>query len=273
MPSCTKSGIILASTDELSISKTLDCGQCFRWSRDENGAYTGVAGGRVLRLWEENDSVFCDAPENDLPFWRDYFDLDTDYISAGAKFTQSDYLKTCAEFGSGIHILRQDFWEALCSFIVSQCNNIPRIKKIISTLCGHFGENLGEGFYSFPEASKIAALDESDLAPLRCGYRAAYILNAARAVSEGSLCPSMFAELSPEEALNELKKIHGIGNKVASCVLLFGLHRMDAFPIDVWMKRALKEHFPRDFDPKVLGEFAGLAQQYIFFYARSSDGK
>lgn len=263
----------LCSADKLSIVKTFECGQCFRWNADERGVYTGVAMGRVLRVWEESGSVYCDAEDADAELWRLYFDLDADYASACALFTEPEYLRRCAEFGRGIRILRQEPWETLCSFIISQCNNIPRIKQIVETLCRLFGEALGGGYYAFPASESLAPLTEDDLAPLRAGYRAAYILAAARAVSSGSLDLEALRGLDAEAATAALMSINGVGKKVACCTTLYGLHVTDSFPIDVWMRRALKNHFPADFDPAALGSFSGLAQQYIFYYARSQGEK
>lgn len=263
----------LAGSGELNIEKTFECGQCFRWNRSERGGYLGVASGRLLHIWESGGNVLCSAAPEELSFWEYYFDLSADYASATARFTSPEYLKTCAAFGAGIRILRQEPWEALCSFIISQCNNIPRIKQIVETLCRLFGTELGEGLFSFPTADVVASLTLEQLSPLRSGYRAQYILNAARAVSEGTLDINALHGLSPERILYKVTRIHGVGEKVANCFMLYGLHIMDRFPIDVWMKRALAEHFPPDFDPGSLGEFAGLAQQYIFYYARSAENK
>lgn len=273
MQKILQSEYVLASARELQLKKTFECGQCFRWNADENGVYFGVANGKALKIWQENDLIICDASSEDIIFWRDYFDLDADYEESSLRFTEPEYLQICADFGKGIRILRQEPWEALCSFIISQCNNIPRIKKIISALCSGFGEPLPYGLYSFPAPEKLAVLSENDLAPLKSGYRAAYILNAARAICDGSLDLDLLISMPSEEAFAEIKKIHGIGDKVANCFMLYGLHRMDRFPIDVWMKRALERHFPKNFDPATLGAFAGLAQQYIFYYARTNENK
>ncbi|MEG1316366.1 MAG: DNA glycosylase [Oscillospiraceae bacterium] len=273
MKTLQSAGCVLSSTQELNLSKTFECGQCFRWNVNKSGIYTGIAYGHSLKIWEENGLIICDAPDCDLPFWRDYFDLDTNYAAATADFTQYDYLQSCAKYGEGIHILKQEPWEALCSFIISQCNNIPRIKKIVECLCTNFGELQPSGLFSFPSAESLAVLSERDLAPLHSGYRAAYIINAARAVAEKSLDFNLLYSMDAPAAIAELSKIHGVGKKVASCTVLFGLHKMDSFPIDVWIKRALDKHFPPDFDPKALGSYAGLAQQYIFFYARSNESK
>lgn len=261
----------LCAEDELDIVKTFECGQCFRWNRDEKGVYTGVALGYPARVWAEEGSVYIRsaAPEE---LWRDYFDLERDY-AAVSRFQGGEYLDECIRYGMGIRILRQDPWEALCSFIISQCNNITRIKGIVERLCALYGEELsfeGERFFAFPTAEKLALLEEVDLAPLRSGYRAAYIISAARAVSMGELRLEELIDCDGAAAKKALLSLNGVGDKVANCVVLFGLRHMEAFPIDVWIKRALKEHFPPDFDPKTLGEYAGLAQQYIFYYARSN---
>lgn len=260
----------LASAEEMDLAKTFECGQCFRWNADENGVYTGVAFGHAARIWRECDGIFIrsDAP---ISLWRDYFDLGRDYGAISRGFSGGAYLAECIEYGQGIRILRQEPWEALCSFIISQCNNIKRIKGIVERLCREYGDEIefeGESFYSFPNAARLAALDEADLAPLRCGYRAAYIIAAARSVADGALELDALITANYAEAKARLLALPGVGEKVANCVVLFGLRHMEAFPIDVWIRRALREHFPPDFDPASLGEYAGLAQQYIFYYAR-----
>lgn len=265
----------LASADELDLVKTFECGQCFRWNADEGGVYTGVVRGYAARVWTEGEDIFIRsaAPE---ALWREYFDLGRDYAAISRSFSGGEYLENCVRFGQGIRILRQEPWEALCSFIISQCNNIKRIKGIVERLCEAFGEVTeldGEKFYTFPNAARLAECTESQLAPLRCGYRAAYILTAARAVASGELKPDELIDADYKEAKRALLALNGVGEKVANCVVLFGLYHMEAFPIDVWIRRALREHFPPDFDPACLGEYAGLAQQYIFYYARENEKK
>ncbi|MGI5976342.1 MAG: DNA-3-methyladenine glycosylase family protein [Candidatus Limivicinus sp.] len=268
-------GLLLAQASELDIVKTFECGQCFRWNPDEEGVYSGVVRGHGAEIREEDGGVYIrsDAPPG---LWRDYFDLDRDYCEISRGFRGSEYLENCVKYGMGIRILRQEPWEVLCSFIISQCNNIKRIKGIVERLCRSYGEEFefdGRQLFSFPSPERLAGLSESDLAVLRCGYRAEYILTAARAVSEGSLDLDSLIHTDYLSAKNELLKLRGIGEKVANCVVLFGLRHMEAFPIDVWIRRALKEHFPPDFDPDSLGEYAGLAQQYIFYYARSGENQ
>ena len=263
----------LCPEGELSPYKTFECGQCFRWNADENGGYVGVASGRAARVFTRDGMAVIECDEADIGFWRDYLDMDTDYVKARESVMLGEYLTECAEYGRGIRILRQDKWEALCSFIISQCNNIPRIKSIVEKLCAMFGEAMETPWgvkYSFPTASRVALLEEPELAPLRSGYRAAYIINAARAVASGDIDLEYAASLDGNEARKYLKSLNGVGDKVANCAVLFGLHRMDAFPVDVWIKRALKENLPAGFDPATLGDYAGLAQQYMFFHARET---
>ena len=259
----------LCSGAELDLRKTFECGQCFRWREVSPGRWFGVASGRAAELYEQAGEVYISCGEEDLGFWRGYFDLDRDY---GALKLTSPYLRDCAEFGAGIRILRQDAWEALCSFIISQCNNIRRITSIVERLCAQFGReavNVNGVYRIFPEPEILAALEPEDLAELRCGYRAPYIISAARAVDGGALDLERLSTLSHSKVLHELIELPGVGPKVANCVILYGLGNMSGFPVDVWMRRALKEHFPTDFDPASLGELAGLAQQYMFYYERS----
>ena len=146
-------------------------------------------------------------------------------------------------------------------------NNIPRIKGIVSRLCENFGEQIEEGAYTFPSASTIAKLDVESLAPLRSGFRAGYILDAAKKVSSGEVDLEQVRKMPIEQARKELTRIRGVGPKVAECTLLYGLHRMDAFPIDVWMKRAMATLFS-GLECREFGRYAGVAQQYIFHYSR-----
>lgn len=263
----------LCGVQELNPQRTFDCGQCFRWNADAEGKYRGVASGKAAVVWAEAGRTYIECAAGDIYFWRDYLDMETDYAEARRSIEVCDYLRECAAYGEGIRILRQDKWEALCSFIISQCNNIPRIKGIVEKLCSLYGEPVeapwGEA-RAFPTAERVADLSEEALAPLRSGYRAPYILAAARAVADGDIDLDATALLPCGEARAELKKLNGVGDKVANCVVLFGLHQLDAFPVDVWIKRALASNMPKGFDPSSLGKYAGLAQQYMFFHARET---
>lgn len=247
-----------------------DCGQCFRFTPDERGVWSGVAFGRELSVERRGDEVSIRTDEETFEsVWRRYFDLERDYAAARERISRDDFTREAAAFGAGIRILGQDFWEALCSFIISQCNNITRIRGIVERLCELFGDELPGGRHAFPSAERIASLEPDDLAPLRSGYRAPYIIAAARDVAEGRITAEELLPMTTEQAIKRLCELEGVGRKVASCVLLFGAGKRDAFPVDVWMKRALAEHYPPDFDPvSAFGEDAGLAQQYIFHYTR-----
>jgi N-glycosylase/DNA lyase len=264
----------ISGVSDFDLIRIFECGQCFRWDADETGAYTGVAMGRVAKLHSSGGNVYISGAFTDFEnIWRGYFDLDRDYAAIRQRLCVDSFMQKASDFGAGIRILRQDRWEALCSFIISQCNNIPRIKKIISALCALFGDRIefcGKEYYTFPSAATLAALEPGDLAPIRCGYRAEYMIGAAKAVASGDLDLEALSRGTPEGARETLKKLRGVGNKVADCAVLFGLHMLDAFPVDVWMRRALAQNFRSGFDPGVFSPFAGVAQQYIFYYTRES---
>jgi len=266
--------IELAGVSDFDLVKTFECGQCFRWDADDNGAYVGIAHERVVRLRQSGDSVFISGSIDDFEsVWRGYFDFDRDYAEIRQMLCIDDFMRRATAFGEGIRLLRQDKWEALCSFIISQNNNIPRIKTIIERLCREFGDVIefeGGLYYSFPSAVKLASLDIEQLTPLRSGYRAEYIIRSAKMIADGVIDLEAISKSTPDAARLALKKLHGVGDKVADCVMLFGLHMLDAFPLDVWMKRAVAQHYGPNFDPKIFNPYAGIAQQYIFYYMRCS---
>ena len=249
-------------------AETLDCGQAFRWE-EKDGLWQGIAMGRKLSLAKEGESLrlYCTQEEFDS-IWKHYFDLDTDYNKIKERISAIDpVLKEAVSYAPGIRILRQDPWEAICSFIISQNNNIPRIKGIIKRFCELFGEEVADGLYSFPTAEAISRLTVEDLAPIRSGFRAKYIIAAAQKIAgDENFIPSVYS-LPIDEARKALQTIKGIGPKVADCALLYGFHRTDCFPVDVWMKRAMEVLLPTH-TPESFGLDAGMAQQYIFHYSR-----
>ncbi len=259
------------------LARTLECGQCFRWERDptdETGVtYTGVAQGLAATVRQADDAITITGSLEDFErIWRGYFDLDRDYGAIERALCVDEYMTCAVAHGAGIRILRQDPWEALVSFILSQCSNIPRIKQNIDALCRSFGAAIpsgGQALYAFPSAEALARLTIEDLAPIRAGYRTPYILSAARAVADGTIDLNALTHAPPDTAIETLKRLDGVGDKVAGCVMLFGLHQLAAFPVDTWIKKALRDNYGKQFDHRVFGEHAGVAQQYIFHYARN----
>lgn len=263
--------VYIKNIKTFNLAQTLDCGQAFRWRETENGIWQGVAFGRLLKLEKTADGtviLYNTAKEDFQNLWRGYFDLERNYDEIISKISTNNVLKTAAEYGYGIRVLNQEPWETLCSFIISQNNNITRIKGIIERLCENFGEDKG-GYFTFPTAETVAALTLNDLAVLRAGFRAKYILDAALKVSSGEIDLSSLSSLPTDDARKELMKIKGVGPKVADCALLFSHRHTSAFPRDVWINRAMDKLFDGNL-PKEAEEFAGIVQQYIFYYARET---
>ena len=252
-----------------SLKDTIDCGQCFRWSIQPDGSYCGIAGGHRLRLRQDGSILtFFDTTGEEFDrIWRKYFDFDTDYPGICRSLCKDAVIRQAYEYTAEIHILRQEPWEGLCSFIISQNNNIPRITGIIDRLCCNFGEQLPGGDYAFPSAERLAVLEPEDLSVLRAGFRVRYILDAARKVADGRIDFGRIASEDLETARQELRQICGVGPKVAECALLFGLYRLEAFPVDVWMKRVLKWFYQTGF-PEEAKPYGGIAQQVLFHYVR-----
>ncbi len=267
---CTKEGVIVSGVEDMSLRDTLCCGQSFRWRETEENVFRGTACFRTVTLYFKDKDLYIEgATKEDFEnFWKDYFDFDLDYVGLRKELSlKHPVLCEAARFAPGIHILRQEPFEALISFIISQNNNIKRIEGIVDRLCENFGERLPSGEFAFPTAERLSVLSVEDLAPLRAGFRNRYIIDAAQKVQRGEVNLDLCRSLPFAEAKKSLMTIVGVGEKVADCVLLYGLHRTEAFPMDVWMKRAMSTLFPQ-VKPEDFGEYAGIAQQYIFHYSR-----
>lgn len=264
-----ENGVRVEGVYDLDLAQTLDCGQSFRWTEYDDGSFSGVAYGKYVTVKLENNTLYIEntTKEDFENIWYDYFDLSLDYGKIRKEISKiHPLLCEAAKYAPGIRILRQEPYEALCTFIISQNNNIKRIKGIVQRLCENFGEKI-DGGYAFPTAEKMSRLSPDDLAPLRAGFRNRYLIDAAKKVASGEVNIEKCRNCDYDEARAELMKITGVGVKVADCTLLFGLHRIEAFPVDVWMKRAMEKLFP-DMKPEDFGEYAGIAQQYIFHYSR-----
>ncbi|MBQ2277853.1 MAG: DNA-3-methyladenine glycosylase 2 family protein [Clostridia bacterium] len=261
-----------------SAAKTFDCGQAFRFDPVNETTFAGTAFGCKIAVEQTVPGtihLYRVSREQFELRWRHYLALDEDYdaidrLLIDAMPTQRDraVMTAAVEAGRGIRILRQDPFETLISFIVSQNNNIPRIKKIIRTLCETYGEN-----GAFPTAEALAEASVDDLYALKTGFRAKYIHDAACRVASGELDLQKILACENYAACDAmLRTVHGVGPKVSACVLLYGFGKTEAFPVDVWIKKSLERHFPDGFDAKRLGKYAGIAQQYLFYYERYING-
>ncbi len=267
--------------EHFDIAKIFDCGQCFRFDPSPLGGFEGVALGKYLRIAEDGDSlVLYGTDESDFEqIWYEFLGLGEDYGAINDEILSNlngDEVMSCAICaGDGIRILHQDCWETLCSFIISQNNNIPRIKKIIDALCRALGEKIcvkDREFYAFPTPQAVLEAGEDFIFSLKTGFRAKYIIAAAEAFASLPT-DDMTLNMSYDEAQQLLTAINGVGPKVSSCVLLFGFGRYEAFPIDVWIKKVLEKYYDGKFDPTRIGRYAGIAQQYLFYYERYDQNK
>lgn len=252
---------------DFDIEQIADSGQCFRMYRVGDETWEIFALDRFLKIQKrEGEHIFyCDQKEFD-DFWSDYFDLQTDYSEIKRRIlaTKDEYMIKAVNFGSGLRILRQNLWEVMVSFIISQQNNIPRIKVCLKKLCEINGER-------FPTPTDFLNFREKDLDSVKLGYRKNYLLKISESISNGSFDLEKLKEMKYPESLKYLKTLHGVGDKVANCIALFGLHQIEAFPIDVWIKRILEVRYHNDFSLERwnLQDIGGIVQQYMFFYERS----
>lgn len=265
-----KNDILVYGVKCLDLDLTLDCGQAFRWVKEADGSYSGVAKGVFLNIREENGVfILKDTSIDDFNnIWCDYFDFNKDYNAICRKLKEDKFISPAIDEYYGIRILNQDSFEALFSFVISQQNNIKRIKGIIERLCERYGEKTSGNLNAFPTAEKLSTLTVEDFESLGTGYRAKYLERLAKSVNAGEIDFEKIKSLPIDEARNKLLDIYGVGVKVANCALLFGFGFYDAFPVDVWMKRVM-EHYP-DGLPKCFDGYRGIAQQYLFHLARNN---
>lgn len=258
-----KNGNIYLRQSDFDLDQTLDCGQAFRWKKISPDAYRGFFVNTPLTISQNGDEfvLFDTSEEVFLKVWAEYFDLYTDYGQLKKRFSHDETLKKACEFAGGIRLLKQDSWEALCSFIISQNNNIPRIKGIISRLCEHYG--------GFPTFEQISRESVESLGFLRAGFRAKYIIDASQKLSSGSIYLDEVKKMPIDEARKVLMTIKGVGAKVSECALLYGMYRTEAFPVDVWIKRVLEKYYPNGL-PDCIKGVEGIAQQFLFHFIRNN---
>lgn len=272
--------IIINNPSHFNVKHTFDCGQCFRFSPYDKG-YAGVAFKKRVYMYEDEGNIVIEnlTPDEFRSGWEDFLDLKRDYGEIKDFLSKDEIMKKAIDYGFGIRILKQEFFECLISFIISQQNNIPRIKKAVEGFAKLFGEEkeyMGEKYYTFPEPYEIKNITEKDLEPLKLGYRNSYIIGAIKDVLEGKLSYEELKGLSYEDAKKRLLSVKGIGNKVADCILLFSLGKFEAFPVDTWIKKAMQtlygvaEKEITDYKNINYGNYSGFAQQYIFYYMREN---
>ena len=282
---------VLKECATFELPHIFDCGQCFRWNKQEDGSYTGVFKGNVINVSKDGtDVVFKGICEGDIKqVVTEYFDLDRDYEAIKTTLSQIDEsVENSIKYGSGIRILNQDLWETIISFIISANNNIPRIKGIIERLARRYGDRLewrGREYFAFPTAEQLKNVQVAEYRKLGLGFRDIRLYETTQMIVSGEVeLAKMHAEPDTMKVREELLKLSGVGPKVADCILLFSdLKRLEVFPIDVWVRRVMNELYIKNEDEakvnkrqieqlakEKFGNLAGIAQQYLFYWKREA---
>ena len=287
---------VLKNPDSFNLEHIFECGQYFRWNKQGDNTYLGVAEKYVIRLEKKNKDIIFKGNKtknskfkNLEEFVEYYFDLNTDYSKYKEKLSKVDnYLDESIKFGEGIRILKQDVWECIISFIISANNNIPRIKKIIERIALNYGEKIefeGNTYYTFPTPEELSKASVEDLRNLGTGFRDKRIYNTTQIIlSNEKYIENLKQMKTTKQMKEELLKLDGVGPKVADCILLFSLQRFDAFPIDVWVRRVMNDLYIHNEDEnkvnkKMIQKLAeekflgipGIAQQYLFYWKREQE--
>jgi N-glycosylase/DNA lyase len=280
-------GIIIKGVKNFELDHIFECGQCFRWNKEPNGNYIGVAYGKVIEIEKKNDEVtiYNINEEEFNELWCDYFDLKRDYTVIKKKFQKDPLLKKSVDFGHGIRLLQQEPFELTISFIISSNNRIPMIKRAINNLSEKWGKTMeykGRTYYAFPTIADLEEASLEEIASCGLGFRSKYVRDTVHRIYTGEV--SLEAIKSEEDDIchEELKKLNGIGPKVSDCIMLFSMQKYSAFPVDVWVKRAMQFFYLapdvslpkiREFARDKFKNLAGFAQQYLFYYARENNIK
>ena len=264
--------MITIKTDHFDPGQICDSGQCFRMKELQDGIYEVISRDRYLRLWQQGGQTIFDCSQEEFDsYWQAYFDLQNDYGSYLEKINPRDtYLTQAADTAKGVRILKQDLWEMIVTFLISQQNNIKRIHRCIDMICETYGKKCmaadGTVYYAFPEPEALASLADDALMACNLGYRSKYVVRTARAVQSGEIDLKKIKEMTYPKAKEELLKCYGVGEKVADCICLFALHDLDAFPVDTHIRQVLDAHYRRGFPNRRYKGFRGVLQQYIFYY-------
>lgn len=289
--------IIIEETHNFNIEQILECGQCFHFEKIRENEYVIAAKQHLLHIRKEGrKAIFYNTDEETFrKVWWDYFDLDRDYgeiiriildsekAYLDRQGSRESCLKKAVKEKEGIRILNQDFFEMLISFIISQNKQIPHIRQIVDVISRRYGRYLGEvegrEFYSFPEASELAKAAEEELRECKVGFRAPYIVDACRKIVSGEILEDDLRASGASGAKKMLMNIKGVGEKIADCVLVFGLGERAAFPVDVWIRRIMNDiYFDKEASieeisalaKEIFGQYGGYAQQYLFYYGREN---
>lgn len=285
-----KQEIILNLSKDFCAEQIFDCGQCFRWNKQIDGSYIGIVRKNVIHVQQTKEQICITSlgEENLKELVDTYFDLNTDYETIKQRLRRVDnYLEKSISYGEGIRILRQDLWEILISFIISANNNIPRIKGIIERLAKQYGEHItwnGQNYYTFPNIEELSKASIEDLRKLGLGFRDKRVYETTKLFKEGKI---KIEELVQEKDVQKLREmlmtLSGVGRKVADCIMLFGLHHFEVFPIDIWVQRVMNElYLKKEDESKVnkeeiqklakekYAELAGMAQQYLYYWKRET---
>ena len=277
-------GLILEDVSDFDARHIFECGQCFRWTKEEDGSYTGIAFDKVLNVKSDYDKGIVMLDNTNLrdfqKIWFDYFDLGRDYGAIKETLSKDSVLDMAINYGRGIRILKQEPWELLISYIMSANNSIPMIARSIGLLSEMYGRQVhyrGKTYYTFPTSSELQEVSIEGISLCRAGFRCKYIYQAVRMVNAGEIKLDDIVGMSMDNAREELIKIPGVGPKVADCIMLFSMQKYKAYPVDVWVKRVTEYFFLKkdvkmkeiqQFAVEKFGDLAGFAQEYLFYYAR-----
>ena len=277
MPTCT-----LHPDQPFDLDATLACGQVFRWDKSVDGWWYGIVGNKVLKIRQDGDRLmYTGAPAS---FIRDYFSMDTDLEAILASIDTDPFIHTCIRKSRGLRLVRQPPWECTVSYICSTNSNIPTIRRRIASIaerCGSAVNFEGKIYHTFPDPSAISCVGNNGLTECRLGYRQPYVAGTSGLVTDEKAWERRIRKLPYEEARRELMKLHGVGPKAADCILLFAFRKYEAFPVDVWIRRIMQEHYLPDLSPDTaltnreydsirrfarehFGEYCGWAQEYLY---------
>jgi len=265
--------MITRKIPNFNLEQICNSGQCFRMSKinDKENLFFVITQNHYLELSQKDNEIsfFCSTDE--FPFWEEYFDLKTDYQIYLNQVDPADtYLAQASKLASGMHILKQDLWEIIISFLISQQNNITRIRRCIQNICEKYGERLlsknNITYYSFPTPDALSKATEEELRACNLGYRAKYVLKTAKDIASGHFSLEELKKMNYEDAKKELLKLYGVGVKVADCICLYALHHLEAFPVDTHIKQALNAYYKEGFPMERYSKIQGVMQQYIFYW-------